>query len=270
MKRAIVSSMIAPLYISPKLPNELDDEALYGMTVDILEELPDGWYKIRTPYRYESYVEGKHLSFDEAELAAYESGSIMTVYAPTADILTGEDFQEHCLITVTRGALLNVLLVGEKWAKVRTVGGAEGYIRKTHIGHYHTVQHGGEQHFRDNVVVSAKSFLGTQYRWGGRTPMGIDCSGLMSESYYLNGVSIYRNANIVEGFPVHETERGQMKPGDLLFFKGHVAMYIGENRYIHSTGRAGDDGVVINSLDPSDADYREDLANGIQKIGTIF
>ena len=47
-------------------------------------------------------------------------------------------------------------------------------------------------------------------------------------------------------------------------------MYLGEGRYIHSTGRAGDDGVVINSLDPAAPDYREDLAQGILEIGSIF
>ena len=47
-------------------------------------------------------------------------------------------------------------------------------------------------------------------------------------------------------------------------------MFLGNGRYIHSTGRAGSDGVVINSLNPKDADYREDLASAIKQIGSIF
>ena len=38
--------------------------------------------------------------------------------------------------------------------------------------------------------------------------------------------------------------------GDLLYFPGHIAMYIGDGKYIHSTGKAGSGGVVINSLNP--------------------
>ncbi len=67
-----------------------------------------------------------------------------------------------------------------------------------------------------------------------------------------------------------EIARADMKKGDLLFFKGHVAIYMGDGSYVHATGRAGDDGVVVNSLDPTAENYREDLANGILKIGSIF
>ena len=47
-------------------------------------------------------------------------------------------------------------------------------------------------------------------------------------------------------------------------------MYLGEERFVHSTGKAGSDGVVINSLDPAAPDYREDLATGILQMGSIF
>lgn len=58
-----------------------------------------------------------------------------------------------------------------------------------------------------------------------------------------------------------------MKLGDLLYWPGHVAMYIGDEKYIHSTGASG--GVVINSINPEHDDYREDLAD-IKEIGTVF
>lgn len=61
-----------------------------------------------------------------------------------------------------------------------------------------------------------------------------------------------------------------MKPADLLFFPGHVAMYLGEQKYIHSTGKAGSDGVVINSLDPAAPDYRPDLPEKLTGAGSWF
>ena len=47
-------------------------------------------------------------------------------------------------------------------------------------------------------------YLGAQYRWGGKTPLGIDCSGLVSMAYLLSGVIIYRDAAIKPGFALHE------------------------------------------------------------------
>lgn len=70
------------------------------------------------------------------------------------------------------------------------------------------------------VTATARSYLGVHYRWGGKTPMGIDCSGLTSMSYLLSGVVIYRDAEIREGFPVHPIPRSSMRPGDLLYFPG--------------------------------------------------
>lgn len=272
MKKALVACAIAPLFCAPRFDAEPDDEALYGMTLEILEALPDGWYRIRTPYRYESFCHGEHLSFDEAELARYEAADKRVVYAPTADVLPEESFRTPRIAMLTRGAL--VAFCGQdgdgKWARLRLIGGQIGHMRLSHLGAYHTEQHGDEASFRSHVVETARTFLGAQYRWGGRTPLGIDCSGLTSEAYRLNGVSIYRNANIQEGFPVHAISRGEMKSGDLLFFPGHVAIYLGNGKYIHSTGRKGDDGVVVNSLDPADADYREDLDRGMTAVGSIF
>ncbi|MCD7832843.1 MAG: serine hydrolase [Lachnospiraceae bacterium] len=127
-----------------------------------------------------------------------------------------------------------------------------------------------EASFRAHVVNSARAYLGVQYRWGGKSSLGLDCSGLVFMSYLENGVLIYRDAKIVEGYPVKEISRDQLKPGDLLFFPGHVAMYLGEDRYIHSTAYKATPYVTINSLNPADEDYREDLAHGITACGSVF
>ena len=76
------------------------------------------------------------------------------------------------------------------------------------------------------MCIRDRSYLGAQYRWGGKTPLGIDCSGIVSMAYLLNGVTIYRAAAIKSGFALHEISLEAAKPGDLLFFPGHVAMYL--------------------------------------------
>ena len=123
---------------------------------------------------------------------------------------------------------------------------------------------------RKRRVDQALTYLGVQYRWGGRSTAGIDCSGLTSACYMLCGILTYRDAKIVEGFPVHEIPKEEMKQGDLLYFPGHIAMVLGDGKYIHSTGKVGSGGVVINSLNPVDVDYRQDLADSLYAVGSIF
>ena len=129
---------------------------------------------------------------------------------------------------------------------------------------------GSEEAFRAAVCEQAKRYMGTEYRWGGKSGRGIDCSGLVSSAYMQCGVLIYRDAKIIEGWPMHEVAFENKKPGDALFFPGHVALYLGEGRYIHSTGAAASGGVVINSLEPSDPLYREDLVKCLYAVGSIF
>ena len=130
--------------------------------------------------------------------------------------------------------------------------------------------YGSEEAFRAAVCAQAKKYMGTEYRWGGKSGRGIDCSGLVSTAYMQCGVLIYRDASIVEGWPMHEVNFEEKKPGDALFFPGHVALYLGEGRYIHSTGAAASGGVVVNSLDPADPLYREDLVKSLYAVGSIF
>ena len=131
--------------------------------------------------------------------------------------------------------------------------------------------HGGsEEAFRRAVCQTARKYLGVQYRWGGKAWDGLDCSGLVSDVYMQNGVLIYRNARIEPGWPVRAIPREAMQPGDALYFPGHIALYLGEQLYIHSTGAAASGGVVLNSLDPASPLYRADLDEKLTAVGTIF
>ena len=189
------------------------------------------------------------------------------------DVLSGPAVEFWPLVTLTRGALVSPVGAPDEkgWQRVVLPDGREGYTKCSFLCEYYKKSFPAEENaFRAAVTATARSYLGVHYRWGGKTPMGIDCSGLTSMSYLLSGVVIYRDAEIREGFPVHPIPRSSMRPGDLLYFPGHTAMYLGEGRYIHSTARCGSDGVVINSLRPEDPDYREDLDKGMTAVGSIF
>jgi cell wall-associated NlpC family hydrolase len=85
------------------------------------------------------------------------------------------------------------------------------------------------------VVAFARRWLGVPYRWGGSTPAGFDCSGFTSYVWRRFGVRLPHNAaaQFSAGVPV---PRSRLRPGDLLFFSGlgHVGLYVGSGRMIHS------------------------------------
>ena len=98
-----------------------------------------------------------------------------------------------------------------------------------------------------NVVGVALSQLGVQYVWGGASPGGFDCSGLVMWSYAQVGVSLPHSsyAQYSYGVPV---SYDQLQPGDLVFFDGlgHVGIYIGSGEFVHAPHTG--DVVRISSL----------------------
>lgn len=272
MSLAVVIADIAPLYTKPEPMCELADEALYGMTVEVLEASGD-YRRVRTHYRYEGWVPAGCLREDDAAAAAWDAAPKLVVQKPYIDVLDRPKVQGGRLQSMPRGALLCPAGVPDesRWQTVRLADGRQGYTKETYLAPPAPPWQGGdEERLRKAVCETALSYLGAQYRWGGKTPLGIDCSGLVSMAYLLHGVVIYRDAAFKQGFALKKITLEQAKPGDLLFFPGHVAMYLGGGRFVHSTGHTGTEGVILSSLDADAPDYREDLLRTMQAVGSIF
>ncbi len=264
----------------------ISDEGLYGMGLSITGAEDRGFYPVRTFYGYSGFIRKEEMELVSLkELKCWEECGLMVTDGSYVDILSLPKVQGVRLLSLFRGSLIRVLSFEsetEGWAKVEFLDGRVGYMRNQFLRKKEFSQSGlwtrelpqkeivDEASFRKSAVETAKQYLGTQYRWGGRSTAGIDCSGLTSESYLLNGILIYRDARIEPGFPVHEIPKDEMLPGDLMYFPGHIAMYMGNGAYIHSTGKIGSGGVVINSLNPQAEDYRADLAESWYASGSIF
>lgn len=110
----------------------------------------------------------------------------------------------------------------------------------------------------ENIVQTARRFIGTDYRWGGTSPKdGFDCSGLTMTVYRLNGLDLPRNSRdqFRAGKPV---ARNALKAGDLVFFAtggtrhiSHVGIYSGQGQFIHAPRR----GKTIRSASLTDRYY---------------
>src|SRR3954451_19246243 len=121
-------------------------------------------------------------------------------------------------------------------ARVRRAGATiESLVRMR--DHWQTVDHRFRRLLvrRAAVLKAVRSQLGTPYRWGGASPGGFDCSGLVMWAYGRAGFSLPHSsyALMESGRPVR---RSAMRPGDLVFSYGggHVGVYMGHGRVIHA------------------------------------
>lgn len=106
---------------------------------------------------------------------------------------------------------------------------------------------------RQEIIMTARRFLGKVYVWGGSTPRGFDCSGLSYFVYKLNGIELPRVSWVQFQDDIgKKIKKTELQQGDLVFFRtyrrgpSHVGIYIGNNRFIHASPT---EGVTTSSLD---------------------
>jgi cell wall-associated NlpC family hydrolase len=103
----------------------------------------------------------------------------------------------------------------------------------------------------DQILQTARSYMGVPYVWGGVSPSGFDCSGFTHYVFYQNGIVIPRNSadQYQQGTWV---AKSQLLPGDLVFFEtykpgpSHVGIYMGGGKFIHAS--SGAEKVTISEL----------------------
>ena len=91
------------------------------------------------------------------------------------------------------------------------------------------------------IVSLAEQMLGVPYRWGGRTPEGFDCSGLVQYTFERAGYRVPRTSR-EQHWAASPVPIGEARPGDLVFFAesgrvSHVGIYMGNGRFIHAPSK---------------------------------
>lgn len=95
----------------------------------------------------------------------------------------------------------------------------------------------------DDVVRTARQYLGVRYVLGGETPAAFDCSGFVRWVFAQHGIALPRTAHEQAAFGEAPGAGEPLEPGDLLFFYGgngaqHIAMYVGRDTIIHASSRS--------------------------------
>jgi hypothetical protein len=152
---------------------------------------------------------------------------------------------ESGLYKVRFGNYASKELARDKADSLKTIGIIEEYYL---IGPEDFValsrRSGDKDHLRNEIVRTAKRYIGVPYRWGGESPQtGFDCSGLTMVVYRLNGLDLPRSSaqQWQAGVPIR---RGQLASGDLVFFAttggkkvSHVGIYTGDNKFLHAPSK---------------------------------
>ena len=271
------------------------DEVLSGWAVSLTGEAENGWLSVRTHYGYPGWIrESALLPADRAELSARQASGMHRVASAWADLYTEPTVKGGLMTSLPRGSFVLRTEDAEQngWTRVSEASGLRGWVHSADLAPRRDddlflleglsdpawfrkrgrqlADGADEASLRMGAVRSALAYLGSPYRWGGKTPAGIDCSGMTFMSWLENGILIYRDADIRPEYPLTEIDRGKIREGDLIFFPGHVGLYLGNGKYIHATAYSKTPWVTINSLNPADPDYREDLAASVTACGSVF
>ena len=261
----IVNVSVANIRSQPKHPAELATQALLGTVVRILKE-NNGFYLIQTPDRYISWVDDDGIvPVSREQLNDWDSNPQIIYIKDFGFAYSEPDLNSQRVSDLVIGNIL--ILVGEKkeFVKVQFPDKRIAYIKNEETKSYEKWLTQARP-TQENIIQTAKSFMGIPYLWGGTSAKGMDCSGFTKTVYFLNGVLLDRDASqqVNNGILIN-TENGfeSLQKGDLLFFgfKGtekskeritHVGIYISDMEYIHEAGF-----VKINSFNEDKSNFNK-------------
>jgi cell wall-associated NlpC family hydrolase len=208
----------APLRREPRPDAPLDTEALKGERVTIYDSNEEGWAWGQLA------ADGYVGWLPENALSPPGPAPTHKVTAPRTLVFPGPSIKLPPLEALPFGARLAIARIEDRMAV--TPSGA--YVPAAHLAPL------GDNE-RDFVAV-AERFLGTPYLWGGKTALGLDCSGLVQVALTACDVSCPRDSDMQEqalGTAV-TTDLSALRRGDLIFWKGHVAIVRDRETLLHA------------------------------------
>jgi len=210
----------APVRLAPRPDAPLATEALAGERVVIYQSDAEGWsWGQLESDRYVGYLPSEALGAPGAP-PTHRVAALRTLVFP------GPSIRLPPLGALPLGATLAVTRVQDRLAVTSTGG---------HVPAAHLAPIG--QHEGDFVAV-AERFLGVPYLWGGKTALGIDCSGLVQVALSASGTACPRDSDMQEaalGIPVDPgSDLSDLRRGDLVFWEGHVGIVSERGSLLHA------------------------------------
>ncbi len=223
----IAAKSLAAVRSEPNERAELINQLLFGEQVQIIEELKQ-WYKIESiADSYTGWVDSRLIETipEEKEVNIFKQAITVSELSFTAI-----NKANHTRYHLCPGSLLYNFNGKSFWLNKTE------FEVETHPLDHHTVTPA------EKLLHCANSFINSPYLWGGKSPHGVDCSGLVQVCYRVIGINLPRDAwqQAIIGQTIEFVN--QVCPGDLAFFDNkensiiHVGVLIDNSTIIHSSG----------------------------------
>ncbi|OUP10635.1 hypothetical protein B5F34_04310 [Mediterranea sp. An20] len=255
----ILNLSVANLRVSPDFSSEMTTQGLLGMPVCVLQ--CNGWYRIQTPDRYIAWVHPVAVHrVTRAELKAWNRAPKIVVTSHYGFVYSEPDEHSQPVSDIVAGNRLKWEGSKGSFYQVSYPDGRKGYIHQS-LSMPEDKWRSSLKTGADDIIRTARTLMGVPYLWAGTSSKGVDCSGFVRTVLFMHDIIIPRDASQQAYVGEHidiAPDFSNLQPGDLIFFGRratstkkervvHVAIYIGNKRFIHSQGD-----VHISSFDPQD------------------
>lgn len=237
MRYGISNLSIIPVRTEPAEKSEMCTQVLFGEHYVILEET-EKWTRIQLAFDgYEGWVDRKVVNEVDGGLITELQQLPAVVTTDVFNIVQNSDSYNNFLIVA--GSSLPFYNQLDKTFRI----GDALYTIKGNV----TVD--SPLDIRATLIDYALKYFNAPYLWGGRSPLGVDCSGLTQVLYKMVGISIPRDASQQVQMGQHLSFVDEAQPGDLAFFDNddghitHVGIIWERNKIIHSSGKVRIDNV---------------------------
>ena len=205
---------LSNIYRSPSKVSEVTSQIIYGEKFNIISRKKN-WLKIKTSFdNYIGYIKNENY---------------VNNFKPTHKIfvLKASIFDKAKRRTkyfLTFASKISIIQKNKNFIEFEK----NKWIKKTNIKKIDYVE--------KNYLKILKLFLNTKYIWGGKTYKGIDCSAILQLLYYYNNKFYPRDTKDQIKYSIKNAKRRIFKKGDVIFWKGHVAICINSKKLIHAYG----------------------------------